>query len=219
MNIEPTFLVSFPRSGNTWTRYLLECATGIFSGSVYDDKDTFNLGYKGELEPYQSGRTLVIKTHTHAFKNSPPVKLDGPTYVILLIRNPADALISYWSFKIARDSKEKDFYHYNIDSKTYKGLNLKENPLQELRRMLDFLEVKEDEKRISCLKKHMKGPAKRDHKELKIEAFTKSEKRLIAHSLANTLNLLRNRGIKPPKSYSKLILPENMAINLNNSFV
>ncbi|RXG59628.1 hypothetical protein Avbf_04971 [Armadillidium vulgare] len=97
--------------------------------------------------------------------------------------------------------------------------DLKENPLQELRRMLDFLEVKEDEKRISCLKKHMKGPAKRDHKELKIEAFTKSEKRLIAHSLANTLNLLRNRGIKPPKSYSKLILPENMAVNLNNSFV
>ena len=28
-------LVSFPGSGNTWTRYLIESLTGVFTGSVY----------------------------------------------------------------------------------------------------------------------------------------------------------------------------------------
>ena len=32
-----TALVSFPGSGNTWLRYLLEQATGIYTGSIYCD--------------------------------------------------------------------------------------------------------------------------------------------------------------------------------------
>ena len=36
-SLPQTLLVSFPGSGNTWARYLIECATGIFTGSVYDD--------------------------------------------------------------------------------------------------------------------------------------------------------------------------------------
>ena len=31
------YLASFPSSGNTWIRYMLEGATGIFTGSLYDD--------------------------------------------------------------------------------------------------------------------------------------------------------------------------------------
>lgn len=33
----PALLYSFPGSGNTWVRLLIEYATGVFSGSVYDD--------------------------------------------------------------------------------------------------------------------------------------------------------------------------------------
>ncbi|KAG7171104.1 WSCD family member-like 2 [Homarus americanus] len=36
-DIDGTLLESFPRSGNTWVRYLLEGATGIFTSSVYRD--------------------------------------------------------------------------------------------------------------------------------------------------------------------------------------
>ena len=32
-------LASFPGSGNTWLRYLLQQATGILTGSVYDDME------------------------------------------------------------------------------------------------------------------------------------------------------------------------------------
>ena len=38
ININLTFLASFPRSGNTWTRYLLEGATGIFTGHADTDQ-------------------------------------------------------------------------------------------------------------------------------------------------------------------------------------
>ncbi len=37
-------LASFPRSGNTWIRYLIEGATGIFTGSFYDNDCMTSLG-------------------------------------------------------------------------------------------------------------------------------------------------------------------------------
>jgi hypothetical protein len=37
-------LVSYPSSGNTWLRYLIEGLTGFFSGSMYND---FLIGKKG----------------------------------------------------------------------------------------------------------------------------------------------------------------------------
>lgn len=39
-------LASFPGSGNTWLRYLLQQATGILTGSVYDDQN-----FKGGIFP------------------------------------------------------------------------------------------------------------------------------------------------------------------------
>ena len=36
-NIPIVGLASYPSSGNTWIRYLVECAAGIFSGSMYND--------------------------------------------------------------------------------------------------------------------------------------------------------------------------------------
>ena len=35
-------LASFPGSANTWLRYLLQQATGILTGSVYDDMELMN---------------------------------------------------------------------------------------------------------------------------------------------------------------------------------
>jgi hypothetical protein len=39
-----TALVSFPGSGNTWVRYLLETASGVFTGSVYIDRRIISKG-------------------------------------------------------------------------------------------------------------------------------------------------------------------------------
>jgi len=55
-------LASYPGSGNTWTRFLIESATGIFTGSIYGDT---SLGHilLGELRNYSDGTTLTQKTH------------------------------------------------------------------------------------------------------------------------------------------------------------
>ena len=54
-------IVSFPGSGNTWVRYLLQQMTGILTGSVYQDGDLRRNGFKGEY--HKSGKVLVVKTH------------------------------------------------------------------------------------------------------------------------------------------------------------
>ena len=42
--IRKAVLLSFPGSGNTWTRHLIEQASGIYTGSVYGDCDLMNSG-------------------------------------------------------------------------------------------------------------------------------------------------------------------------------
>ncbi|MEA5596130.1 hypothetical protein [Rivularia sp. UHCC 0363] len=76
-------LASFPRSGNTWFRFLIEESTGVKTGSIYDDR-VMTRGLEG----------IVIKTTTH--------QLDSSRYTkaIHIIRNPFDAIESYYSWKI-----------------------------------------------------------------------------------------------------------------------
>ena len=44
-NIKKAGLISFPGSGNTWTRHLIEQASGIYTGSVYGDKRLYKSGW------------------------------------------------------------------------------------------------------------------------------------------------------------------------------
>jgi len=38
----PPMLLSFPGSGNTWLRILIDCATGIYTGSIYSDTTLYD---------------------------------------------------------------------------------------------------------------------------------------------------------------------------------
>jgi len=100
-------LVSFPGSGNSWLRYLLQCSSGIFTGSVYHDKYMFSRGFLGENKPPNDGRTIVQKTHhdttylTSRRLHQAYVKLTELVFGyrgILLIRNPYDAFVAHWNF-------------------------------------------------------------------------------------------------------------------------
>lgn len=73
-------LASFLPSGNTWLRFMIEQATGKPSGSVYQDR-VLPHGKEG----------VVIKTH----------RLDSVqyTHAIHLVRNPFDAIESYFHYK------------------------------------------------------------------------------------------------------------------------
>ena len=81
-------LASFPRSGNTWLRALVEEATGELSGSVYND----NIMPRGR-------EGVIVKTH----------ELDSHqyTHAIHILRNPFDAIESYFHWKRDIAGKKK----------------------------------------------------------------------------------------------------------------
>ena len=58
-----TILTSFPGSGNTWARLLIEDATGFYTGSVYDDGTLYHGGMIGEKEDPHLNNTIVVKYH------------------------------------------------------------------------------------------------------------------------------------------------------------
>lgn len=89
-------LASFHGSGNTWLRYLIEQATGHYTGSIYCD-ETLKSVFPGEF--VVSGNVITIKTH-HADTTALPKDIQLATgrkhyhKAIVLVRNPFDALIS-----------------------------------------------------------------------------------------------------------------------------
>ncbi|XP_041472338.1 WSC domain-containing protein 2-like [Lytechinus variegatus] len=83
-------LASYPRSGNTWTRQLIEKATGIYTGSVYWAKESqMEISKKvflGGNVDYKKQSTICVKTHMHDRE-----KFLG---AIMLIRNPYRAIVA-----------------------------------------------------------------------------------------------------------------------------
>ena len=54
-------LLSYPASGNTWLRHLIQKATGIITGSFYFSKLLYKNGFPGEN--IYNGSVIVIKSH------------------------------------------------------------------------------------------------------------------------------------------------------------
>ena len=55
-------LASYPGSGNTWVRYLLEGLSGVFTGDIYRDRRLKRI-FLGTKENYRLGTTFGAKTH------------------------------------------------------------------------------------------------------------------------------------------------------------
>ena len=105
----PIALASFPGSGNTWVRGLLQNITGICTGGIYCDPTLRRNGYPGEC--IRSGVVLVVKTHQSSpwwtgvhYKKSDASKYFVKTWhipvyssAIFLMRNPFDALVAEWN--------------------------------------------------------------------------------------------------------------------------
>lgn len=83
----PIALASFPGSGNTWLRYLLQQATGVLTGSVYKDFGLLKSGFPAESVANSS--VLMVKTHEWG-ENI----WSGFGRAVLLIRDPAKAILA-----------------------------------------------------------------------------------------------------------------------------
>ncbi|KAL7644116.1 UNVERIFIED_CONTAM: hypothetical protein RMT77_004939 [Armadillidium vulgare] len=228
-NLPLVYLVSFPRSGNTWVRYLLEGATGIFTGTIYNDTDLYKLGFLGEKEPHKSGRVIIVKTHRLPLPDSKYIEDDTPTIVV--IRNLKESLTSFWSYSQHKDLFEKnnprtfessDFHshtvkHINHWQRIYEDLllwsrniliifyeHLLKDPIKEVKEILKFLEFPFQEERIRCLQNNFNGKAKRA--KVHINPFSEEEKSQMEKALASVVYLLKLRGIKNiPEEYNHII--------------
>ena len=78
-------LASFPGSGNTWLRYLIQQASGYLTGSVYKDYALLKNGFPAEN--VSNGSVLVVKTHEFG-----PGARGHFEKVILLVRDPFASL-------------------------------------------------------------------------------------------------------------------------------
>ncbi|KAK7086073.1 WSC domain-containing protein 1, partial [Halocaridina rubra] len=101
-----TALASFPGSGNTWLRYLIQGATGLFTGSIYNDRQLASKGFYGESDPVECGCTIVVKTHGYTLGALPETKEKRMKIMdkfygrgILLLRNPYDTLIAFRNYQ------------------------------------------------------------------------------------------------------------------------
>jgi hypothetical protein len=106
-------LYTFPGSGNTWCRLLIEYSTGIYSGAVYND-DKLLEALPGEFTCNHRVSVVKVHPHTHGFEelrtgtfnsdNNKCKKGEVQRFkrAILLIRNPFDSIWSEFQRRVTK---------------------------------------------------------------------------------------------------------------------
>ena len=82
-------LGSFPGSGNSWIRQLLESATGIYTGAVFCDKSYIQAGMIGE--GVTTANVIAVKAHAIPAKVKRQADFDKAIY---LVRSPFACILS-----------------------------------------------------------------------------------------------------------------------------
>lgn len=95
-------LASYPRCGNSLLRSLLEKLTGIVTGSDSDERRALirqlkAMGFEGE--GVTDGSVLAVKTH---FPERLGRSSFAATKVVVLVRNPFDAIVSYFNMVLTQ---------------------------------------------------------------------------------------------------------------------
>mmetsp|Transcript_21422 Transcript_21422/g.27379 ORF Transcript_21422/g.27379 Transcript_21422/m.27379 type:complete len:361 (+) Transcript_21422:107-1189(+) len=105
---KPLLLASYPGSGNTWTRHLIQSGSRILTGSVYNDRSIIQ-----EFPAEGKRDTTVIVTKTHFpcagcwnIKSGGPVSeaqsgdLKTASGSVYIIRSPFDAILAEFKRKV-----------------------------------------------------------------------------------------------------------------------
>jgi len=106
-------LYTFPGSGNTWSRLLIEYSTGILTGSVYNDRSLLE-ELPGEFTCSWTVSAVKVHPHTHPFE---PLRSGGFgsddnkcnrggvkrfERAVLLIRDPYDSIWSEYQRRLTQ---------------------------------------------------------------------------------------------------------------------
>ncbi|XP_046326381.1 WSCD family member AGAP003962-like [Haliotis rufescens] len=202
-------LASYPGSGNTWVRHLLQQMTGIATGSVYTDEDLRLHGFPGES--LSNGSVVAVKTH----------QLFDETFydrTILIIRNPYETFLSLFKYIKANHTgapiidkyftewgsfTANEIGHYSqFYTSWMKHLDvlpifydaLKQNLTQELHRIKVFLGQSGIKGDIRCALANADGNHLRKHSAIPLDFFYSKEKRLGINLLINqTRKMFKDR--------------------------
>ena len=126
----PIALASFPGSGNTWVRGLIQGITGLCTGAIYCDRMLRRTGFPGES--IRSGIVLVVKTHHYDprwtgiyYEKSAPFSyfkkvehIPIHSSAIFLLRNPFDSLVSEYSRQLREEEPDS---HVSVPKREYFG--------------------------------------------------------------------------------------------------
>nr|CAB3267771.1 WSC domain-containing protein 1-like [Phallusia mammillata] len=222
-NYVRTWLGSCPGSGNTWTRYLLEKATGYYGGSAYGERIMHLSGFLGEMFPIGEGRTDFVKNHLMDPKR-PDLQ-----QVVLVIRNPYNAFISDFhrvstkgnhTGRADRKTFDLNFLKYVQSTINYwmrmpENLleskkpfliifyeHLVEDPITNVRKMVEFFPNKllhpaDLESRLACLSQELKGSYKRKSAKLTFNPYTSEMTKAMNEAIAYARRTLIEAGVKP----------------------
>ncbi|XP_037084254.1 WSC domain-containing protein 1-like [Pollicipes pollicipes] len=214
-------LTSYPGSGNTWTRYLLEMASGVFTGSVYYDIGLYGIGYWGEMSAPEDGTTIVQKVHDFGDDQSQRFNRTA----IVIVRNPYRAILSFHNYLFGghkgmapssnylkkgwRSFVMKQVFEWSAHMQQWTDPanrvlvvhyeHLKTDPAGQLRRMLHFLKWPVDEGRLRCVQRDLEGMAHREppHLPAAVEPFPAELRQVLQHGLRYADSLLAARGHPP----------------------
>ncbi|XP_071125869.1 WSCD family member CG9164-like [Mytilus edulis] len=187
--LKKTALASYPGSGTRLLRHVLELTTGVLTGSTYCDKQLLQ-DFEGECTDDET--VLTIKTHEWFDK----LKYEK---AVILIRSPYKSYASLFSHqngqdigrgasKVDFDLKFKEFLGSLFDMwryfneewmKDFVGPkyiiffdNLVQNPKNEIRKLMAFLEFEYTEKDLMCAAKHLKaGIRKKEYEDIDVKQY------------------------------------------------
>ncbi|CAG9804579.1 unnamed protein product [Chironomus riparius] len=212
-------LASFPGSGNTWLRYLLQQATGIYTGSVYKDYGLLKSGFPAES--ISNSSVLIVKTHE--FGSSSWTRFRKS---VLLVRDPAKAILAefnrqsgghigfaspdrykrtngrYWLKFVT--NKLHAWEQTNLSWATnFTGdvliiyyENLVDNVEKTLRDILNFIEFPTNEDLLACALKRKEGIYRRKKRLLNFDPYTMIMKKMIEKKRIEVYDMLGRNKLK-----------------------
>ncbi|KAL3271373.1 hypothetical protein HHI36_021857 [Cryptolaemus montrouzieri] len=206
-------LASFPGSGNTWVRYLLQQATGILTGSVYKDYGLLKNGFPAEN--VVNGSVLLVKTHEFG-----PNAKKIFSKAILLVRSPTAAIQAEFNRQSgghigfaspARYKRNKDWEQFVSDKlQIWKRTNLDwlynftgpthvvfyeqlvDNLESNLRSILKFLEFPVSEPLFKCAMERKEGIYRRKKRAIIFDPYSQKMKDAIKAEQERVYNAIYN---------------------------
>ena len=104
-------LSSFPGSGNSWVRQLLESATGIYTGALWCDEAYVNCGMIGEF--VQSNNVIAVKAH-HYIPSVIKKKLNNDKS-IYIVRSPFGAILAEHTRSTLKSKRNAESHVIEVD--------------------------------------------------------------------------------------------------------